>query len=219
MIIDKYSPSLEEQVYARIEEDILSAKIESGAQLTELSLTKQLGVSRTPVRAALHRLAEEGLISITPNKGAVVVGVSREDLIDTYGIRCRLEGLASRLAAERIAESELNALRRALELQEFYISKRDTEHLRELDTEFHYIIYKASGNRTLLKILKDLHKNIKMYRKRSLSVPGRLEESVREHREIFEAISSGDGEAADTLMSRHISCALENILLGEKGYR
>ena len=212
MIVDKYSPSLEEQVYQRLEEDILSAKIEIGAQLTELSLTRQLGVSRTPVRSALHRLAEEGLVSITPNKGAVVVGVSREDLIATYEIRTRLEGLASRLCAENMTETELSELSEALELQEFYISRRDTEHLRELDTKFHYIIYKASGSRPLLKILGELHKNIKMYRKRSLSVPGRLEESVKDHREIYEAIAAHDAALADTLTSKHIRCALENIL-------
>ena len=212
MIVDKYSPSLEEQVYTKLEEDILGAKIEIGTALTELSLTRQLGVSRTPVRAALHRLAEEGLVAITPNKGAVVVGVSREDLIATYEIRTRLEGLASRLCAERMSDSELAELAEALELQEFYISRRDTEHLRELDTKFHYIIYKASGSRPLLKTLGELHKNIKMYRKRSLSVPGRLEESVREHREIYEAIAARDAERADSLTSRHIRCALENIL-------
>lgn len=212
MIVDKYSPSLEEQVYQRLEEDILGAKIEKGTQLTELSLTRKLGVSRTPVRAALHRLAEEGLVSITPNKGAVVIGVSEEDLIATYEVRTRLEGLASRLCAENMKEDELAELAEALELQEFYISRRDTEHLRELDTRFHYIIYKASGSRPLLKILGDLHKNIKMYRKRSLSVPGRLEASVKEHREIYEAIAAHDANLADNLTSKHIRCALENIL-------
>lgn len=212
MIVDSNSHSLEEQVYATLEEDILSARYKAGEALTELSLTRSLGVSRTPVRAALHRLAEEGLVSITPNKGAVVVGVSREDLVSIYDVRTRLEGLASRLAAQNITDSELSELREALELQEFYISRKDTEHLRELDTKFHYIIYKASGNRPLLKILGDLHKNIKMYRKRSLSVPGRLEQSTNEHREIYEAIANGDSALADELTSRHIKCALENIL-------
>lgn len=212
MIVDNNSHSLEEQVYSALEEDILSAKYAAGEALTELSLTRSLGVSRTPVRAALHRLAEEGLVSITPNKGAVVVGVSREDLVSIYDVRTRLEGLASRLAAEAITDEELSDLREALELQEFYISRKDAEHLRELDTKFHYIIYKASGNRPLLKILGDLHKNIKMYRKRSLSVPGRLEQSVNEHREIYEAIAKGDSELADELTSRHVRSALENIL-------
>ena len=212
MIIEGYAPSLEEQVYLSLENEILGGEIAIGSVLTELSLAKRLGVSRTPIRGALQRLADEGLISITPNKGAVVLGVSEEDLVATYLVRMRLEGLASRSAAEHISQEELKALRNAVELQEFYINKRDTEHLKELDTEFHYIIYKAANNRPLSKILIDLHKNVKAYRKRSLSVPGRLEESVREHREILEAIERGDFEAADELTSRHVRCALDNIL-------
>lgn len=211
MIVDKYSTSLEEQVYQTLEERILTGEYPAGMPLTELALTSSLGVSRTPVRGALHRLAEDGLVIITPNKGAVVRGISEDDVISTYLIRMRLEGLASRSAAKNISEEDLSALAEALELQEFYISRQDTEHLRELDTEFHAIIYRASGNRPLNKILTELHRNIKMYRKRSLSVPGRVEESVKEHREIYEAIARGDAEAADELTSLHVKCAMKNI--------
>ena len=84
MIIDAKIASLEEQVTATLEEEILTGKLAGGTSLTEHSLSKRLGVSRTPIRAALHTLAEEGLISIVPNKGAVVVGVSRDDLVDIY---------------------------------------------------------------------------------------------------------------------------------------
>ena len=211
MIVDKRSFSLEEQVYARLEEGILTGEYPTGMPLHEIKLAEELGVSRTPLRSALHRLADDGLVVITPNKGAVVRGISEEDLISTYLIRMRLEGLASNLAAENISEDDLIALREAVELQEFYIKRNDTEHLRELDTEFHSIIYRASGNRPLCKVLLELHKNIKMYRKRSLSVPGRVEGSVKEHREIYEAIAKGDGALADELTSRHVKSALENI--------
>jgi DNA-binding GntR family transcriptional regulator len=188
MIIDKRTASLEEQVTETLEAEILTGKLAAGASLTEQSLSVRLGVSRTPIRAALHTLAEEGLINLIPNRGAVVVGVTREDLIDIYKIRMRLEGLASALAAERISREDLATLRESVELAEFYISKNDTEHLKELDTQFHAIIYRASGNRMLNKTLSELHRNIISYRKMSLSVPGRLERSVGEHREILKAI-------------------------------
>ena len=87
------------------------------------------------------------------------------------------------------------------------------EHLKELDTEFHSIIYRASGNRMLNKTLSELHRNITSYRKMSLAVPGRLERSAREHREIFEAIEARDAERADRLTSEHIAAALENMLI------
>ena len=213
MIIDNKNASLEEQVTSRLEEEILSGKLASGTSLTELSLSARLGVSRTPVRAALHTLAEEGLINLVPNRGAVVVGVTRDDLIDIYNIRTRLEGLASATAAERISEEDLAMLRESVKRAETYIERHDAENLRELDTEFHSIIYRASGNRMLNKILSDLHRNIASYRKMSLSVPGRLKKSVKEHREILEAIEAHDAERADRLTSEHIGAALENMLL------
>ena len=212
MIIDNKTASLEEQVTSTLEAEILTGKLAAGTALTEQSLSKRLGVSRTPIRAALHTLAEEGLINLIPNKGAVVVGVTREDLIDIYKIRMRLEGLASALAAERISREDLSTLRESVELAEFYISKNDAEHLKELDTQFHAIIYRASGNRMLNKTLSELHRNITSYRKMSLAVPGRLERSVGEHREILAAIEERDAERADRLTSAHVEAALENML-------
>ena len=212
MIIDNNTKSLEESVYVRLEEEILSGALKPSETLAEIALSKRLGVSRTPIRGALHRLEKEGLVTITPNRGAVVVGVSAEDLVDIYRIRMRLEGLACSEAAKKISEEELVQLREAVELSEFYIARKDAEHLKQLDTEFHSIIYRASQNRLLNTILSDLHRNIKGYRKLSLSVPERLERSTQEHREILSAIEKGDGEAADKLMAAHVKAALENLL-------
>ena len=216
MIIDSRTKSLEEQTSQQLEEDILSGFYKEGEALTELALCARFGVSRTPVRSALHRLAEEGLVKISPNRGAVVVGVTVDDLIETYKIRTRLEGLASSMAAERITDEELKRLSDSVELAEYYIGKKDAEHLKELDTEFHSIIYGASGNRMLCKILTELHKNIKSYRKLSLTVPGRLERSTEEHREILQAIKEGNAEEADRLTSLHIERAMENMVAAMK---
>lgn len=211
MITEK-SLSLEEMVYTNLEEEILSGKLTRGTSLGEISISLRLGVSRTPVRGALHRLSEDGLVEILPNRGAVVLGINSEDLIDIYHIRMRLEGLASASAAERISEEDLTKLSDAVELAEFYINKKDTEHLKELDTQFHSIIYRASGNRLLNKVLSELHRKTKAYRKLSLSVPGRLEKSAFEHREILMAIKERNPEKADRLTSLHVERALENML-------
>ena len=212
MIVGNTSSSLEEMVYAALEEEILSGKLDRGDSLGEIALSKRLGVSRTPIRGALHKLAEEGLVEIIPNKGATVIGINADDLIDIYRIRERLEGLASSLAAKRITEDEINKLSEAVDLSTFYINRKDTEHIKELDTLFHSTIYKASGSRFLEMTLSELHRKIKSYRKRSLSVPGRLERSADEHREILAAIKAGDSELADKLTSHHIQQALENML-------
>lgn len=214
MIVNDRSKSLEEEVFLRLEEDIISGVYAPGESLTETVISTRLGVSRTPVRSALHRLAEDGLVSIVPNKGAVVVGVTREALIDTYKIRIRLEGLASRMATERLTDKDKRMLTDVVEVSEFYVGRGNTEQLRELDTAFHEIIYHASGNRMLEGILAKLHRNIRAYRKASLEVPGRLEKSVSEHREILEAMLTGDGAKADELTSRHIGRAMENLVAG-----
>ena len=115
-------------------------------------------------------------------------------------------------ATEGMSEEDKRELSDSVELAEFYISKNDAEHLREQDTEFHRIIYKASGNRLLCKVLSDLHKNIKAYRKSSLLVHGRTEKSVAEHREILEAILAGNSDEADRLTSLHVERSMKNIL-------
>lgn len=211
-MIRQASKSLEEEVFLRLEEDILGGVLRKGDALTENSLAAKLGASRTPIRGALHRLAEEGLIELVPNKGAVVIGVTAEDLIDIYTIRMRLEGLASAEAAKKISEKDKKTLLEAVELSEFYIGKQDAERLKELDSQFHNTIYKASGNRLLDKTLSELHRSIRGYRKLSLTVADRLSASVKEHREIYEAIANGDAAAADKLTSGHVAAALENLL-------
>ena len=212
MIVDNSAKSLEQSVFLKLEEEILNGELKKGEILTELSLSSRLGVSRTPIRAALHHLAEEGLIKLEANRGATVLGVSESDLLDIYTIRMRLEGLASSEAAKNISKDALSELRESVELSEFYIKRKDAERLKELDTRFHEIIYLASSNMRLEKVLSELHRNIRVYRKLSLSVSERLEKSVEEHREILTAIESGDSEEADRLMTEHIRSALNSVL-------
>ncbi|MBE6538816.1 MAG: GntR family transcriptional regulator [Ruminococcaceae bacterium] len=212
MVISRESGSLESRVYEALEDAILAGEFKAGTPLTELGVSEKLGVSRTPVRAALHRLDEEGLVELSPNRGAVVVGVTGDDLVDIYRIRMRLEGLASAMAAEKMTEEDKKALRDKVELSEFYIQRRDTENIKELDTAFHSEIYKKSGSRMLCKILSDLHRSIRAYRKLSLSAEGRLEVSVREHREILEAILRSDAAEAERLTALHIENAMKSTL-------
>ena len=211
-MIHKGSASLETRVYNELQEAILSEQFKQGESLTEHFLTEKLGVSRTPVRSALQRLEEEGLVSLIPNRGAVVIGITKEDLVDIYKIRMRLEGLASAMAAKKMTDEDKQKLSETLALSEFYIQRGDTEHIKELDTVFHRTIYEASGSRMIERILSDLHRNTKAYRRQSICVPGRLEKMMEEHREILSALLSGSAEEAEQLTSAHIAHALENML-------
>ena len=212
-MIRQGSASLEARVYNELREAILCGQFRKGEWLTEHMLTQKLGVSRTPVRSALQRLAEDGLVSLTPNRGAVVIGIAKEDIVDIYRIRMRLEGLAGAMAAEKITGEIKQKLSENVDLCEFYMQRQDTEHIEELDTDFHSMIYEASGSRTLERILTDLHSNTKAYRSQSLCVPGRLSKTMEEHREILNAILTGDAEKAERLTSAHVERAMENMLL------
>lgn len=217
MIINENAKSLEERVYLLLEEAILTGEYTRGEALTEMALSKKLGVSRTPIRSALHRLAEDGLIDLTPNRGAVVLGVTNDDIVDIYKIRVRLEGLASAMATERIGEEQIKQLRDTVELSEFYLGKSDVERVKELDTEFHSIIYKASGNRLLCKVLSELHSHTRSYRRVALAMPGRLEKTIEEHKKILTAIESGNAGSADELTSLHVENAMNNMIVATEG--
>jgi DNA-binding GntR family transcriptional regulator len=177
-----------------------------------MKLSRELGVSRTPVREALQRLDREGLIKLIPNKGAVVLGISEQDLIDIYKIRMRLEGLAARIAAEKKDVEFCRQLGDNIDLTGFYMSKGDIEKVKDLDSEFHDIIYRCCESRMLGKTLSELHRYIASYRKLSLAASGRIDRSLAEHKEIYDAIASGNTDAADELMSKHVERALENLL-------
>ena len=214
MIIEGKSRSLEEYIYSRLEEDILTGVYKRGEPLTELSVSKRFEISRTPVRAAIHRLAEEGLVVLSPNKGAVVTGINKDDIIDIYRIRMRLDGLAAAMAAEKMSDDDIKKLRESVELSEFYITKDDSEHQKELDTAFHALIYNACESRMLSKTLSELHKKAKLYRKISLGTKERAERSIAEHKEILESIERRDAKSVERLTQNHVQKALAGILKG-----
>lgn len=210
MIIDNV-PSIEEKIYSSLEEEILTGKLARGTQLRESALAIKYDASRTPVRAALTRLADDGLIELLANKGATVIGITREDINDIYAMRMRLEGLAARLAAQRMSDAEKKELSEIIDLYGYYTSRGNCDKRAELDSAFHRAIFNASGSRHLAKILTDLHKHIKAYRKFSLSSPERAELAFEEHKKIMRAIESGDADEAERLTVRHVALALENF--------
>lgn len=156
--------TLADQVFERLESDIIQGVYPRGEVLTELRLVEQLNVSRTPIREALRRLEQEHLIADT-GKGSVVLGITAEDLVDIMDIRCKIEGLASYYAAKNAAPEGLARLRHIMDLQEFYFEKRDAEHLREMDDQFHDVICDMGGHAVISDTLVPLHRKTRRYRK------------------------------------------------------
>ncbi len=212
MLIHK-TVSLADQVFEHIEKDILSGKYTRGEIITESKLSAELGVSRTPIREALRRLSQEHLIEES-GKGSIVIGISEKDLDDIFLIRKQLESLAAKMAAKHHTDEQLSELKETLELQEFYVSKADTEHIKHMDNKFHRILYKLTGSTVFYDTLVPLHKKIQKYRRASLQSGSRAEASVLEHRKIYEAIASRDEELAFKTAMEHIENAYIHIKKG-----
>jgi DNA-binding GntR family transcriptional regulator len=209
--------SLRGRVFHKIREDILEGKYAAGEPLTEVAISQNLGVSRTPVREALKQLELEGLVTSIPNKGTVVSGISKQDIIDIYEIRSLIEGLAARWAATKITDEQLKQLEEIIELTEFYTEKNNMEHLHELDTQFHEVIYEASNSKPLKHILSDFHHYAQRVRMQSIATPGRAKKSTEEHKAILEAIKNRNPEEAERLTNLHVKNVKENMMKYLKG--
>ena len=198
--------SLADQVYEQIEKDILSGVYKRGDVLTESKLSAELGVSRTPIRESLRRLEQENLIEET-GKGIVVIGISDDDLEDIFLVRSKLEGLLCKTVALNRTDEEFKKLKETIDLQEYYVSKKDPDRIKSADNEFHELIYQISGRRVILNILSPLHKKIQKYRRAAVTNHSRAEASLAEHKAILDAIEEQDGDKAYELTVKHIKNA------------
>lgn len=219
---DKYS--LRGQVFNTIRDNILSGKYKINEELKEVTIGNELGVSRTPVREALRQLELEGLVTIIPNKGAYVTGITGKDVQDIYAIRSQLEGLCARWACANLTEEELEELDEIIYLTEFHINRGNLGQMVELDDKFHKIIYDASQSRMLKHILSNYHSYVHRIRRVTLNSAARARACNMEHSAIVQAFKNRDADRAGELAHDHIEKTLQNIsvrgldnILGQNG--
>jgi len=212
----KKQVSLAGQIFDTLEKEILTGKLNRDQVLTETELSNMLGVSRTPVREAIGRLAHENMVEET-NKGIRIIGITDQDADCIYEIRARLESMVVRLAAENITEDQLKEMKDSIDYHEFCISKGDTEKIHECDDEFHEILYRASGSNVLYNTLIPLHRKIKKYRKLTVGDPNRAAQSQREHKEIYDALKKGDADKAESAIVKNIENARKHAKTKCKG--
>ena len=208
------STSLADQVFDKLENDIIQGVYPKGEILTELKLVEQLGVSRTPIRDALRRLEQERLIADT-GKGSLVLGITDDDLLDIMNIRERIEGLVAYYAAKNITPEGIAELKHLTDLQDFYFTKWDTERLRQVDDEFHDAICRLSNRTVISDTLTPLHRKTRRYRRIAMEDRARTTQTTKEHFEIYRAIASGDADLAKKLMKQHIVNAKAHMIKGE----
>lgn len=205
--------SIADQIFDQLERDILSGKYQRGEVLSELRLSKSMNVSRTPIREALLRLAQENILQET-GRGMVVIGISNEDMLDMYDIRLRLEGEVARRAAENITEEQLAQLLELTELQRYYINKQgngSSEHTKNLDSEFHQLLYTASGSKAYTDVLVRIHKKMTKFRMASISKQSRALQSNDEHMEIYRALAAHDPDEAEAAVIKHVTNARDRM--------
>lgn len=207
----KQPANLAEQVYEAIKEKILTGEYEDAQPLTELALSKELNVSRTPIREALKQLEAEELVELRPNRGAVVNGIRQSDIEDIYEIRSLMEGRAAAKAAVRCLPEDIDQLTEITDLTEFYTERSDYDRLVVMDDRFHRLIYQMTGSRIFERILTELHSYAKSMRTQSMKEPGRAQAMLKEHRAIVEAISRHDAQKASRLMEQHIANVTINM--------
>lgn len=202
-MITSKSISLSAQIFDQLERDILNGTYQRGSILTEMKLSEELGVSRTPIREALLRLEQEHLLE-NRGKGLVVMGITAEDADYIYEIRKRIEGLAAAACAVKISNEELSDLKETLDLQLFYDERGDIEKVKTYDNMFHEKIYRYSGNVVLYDTLVPLHRKIQKFRRTSITGHSRSHISALEHENIYKAIAAHDSSLAEKNMHEHV---------------
>jgi DNA-binding GntR family transcriptional regulator len=201
--------SVVDQVYAAIRELISTGSLPRGARVHQEDLAEELGVSRTPVREALRRLAAEGLVEMRTNRGARVADVDQVGMRVSYEARTVIEPGAARLAAARRPEEQLARMRAAVAAQRR--SLRSVQRSFEANREFHLALAAASGNEFLVQFAERLWvaRIGETIYERQVQTQERMLLDVREHEQIIEAIEAGDGRRAESLARRHLTDAMK----------
>lgn len=209
--------SLGQDVFEYLKKAIIEQEIEPGSRLVESRIAPILGISRTPLREALHKLEREEWIEKLPTGGFRVVSLTRADIEETFGIRCVLEAYAARLAAEKCREEDLVLLEEKLQEYQACLETSSPERLQAINTQFHDLLYELSESPRLIRMIGQLRAQIERFRRMLLKQEGMAVQSNQDHVRMLEAMRQGDGEAVERLVREHIIRGKDAVLekLGE----
>jgi DNA-binding GntR family transcriptional regulator len=208
--------TLAEQVYRAVRARIIDGELAPGTFLREKDL-ESLGVSRTPIREALGRLASEGFLERLPHRGFRVPEESLGNLLELYPIVASLELLAGRLALERFTPADVSRLKAVNGRLAGARDRGDVRAMLDLNNEFHRLISARGGNRRLAMLLDDLRSQLTRLELWYYSGRDRTQRSIREHEEIIAAIESGDRPRALSLLERNMSLTYQSLVEEEPG--
>ena len=197
-------PALYEQVAERLRARIYSHELPQGGWIDEQALALEYGISRTPLREALKVLAAEGLVVLKPRRGCYVTELSEQDIDEVFPVMAMLEGRVAELAARRATSADFSRLAAIHDELEKHAAANNADRFFEANQRFHTGLQEIAGNRYLAQLIDDARKLIKLTRRDSLRLEGRLKQSLQEHREIIEALRAKDSARARQAMHDHL---------------
>ncbi len=191
-------------VFENLKQAIVRGNFSPGNRLVESHIAEAMGISRTPVREAIHKLEREGLIKKLPQGGFYVLNLTREDIEETFGIRGVLESYAARLAAIKHKKEELAPLEEKIEEFQYFLNHGEMEALLKINTEFHGLLYAMSRSPKLIKMINDLQDQIYRFRRIILKIETMAKTSNEDHRHMLRAMRKRDADRVETLVRQHI---------------
>ncbi|HZV55893.1 MAG TPA: GntR family transcriptional regulator [Rhodocyclaceae bacterium] len=198
------APALYEQVAERLRARIFAHELAPGAWVDEQTLAEEYGISRTPLREALKVLASEGLVTLKPRRGCYVTELSEQDLDEIFPVMALLEGRCAQEATSKASEADIRRLAEIHAELERYAAANDADRFFEANQQFHSTLQELAGNRWLRQLIEETRKFIKLTRRDSLNLEGRLKQSLTEHRGILAAVQRRDANEAGRLMHDHL---------------
>ena len=209
--MDQYLP-LRDVVFHALRKAILTGKLKPGERLMEIHLAKQLGVSRTPVREAIHKLELEGLATMIPRRGAQVAQISEKGLKDVLELRRALDVFCAQIACERMTPEEEKELRETCKAFEEATRTKDTTVIAKADVAFHDVIINSTRNERLITTINNLAEQIYRYRFEYIKDDSQHSRLIEEHRRLVDAILNKDPEKAGKAAGIHIDNQEQSIL-------
>ncbi|MCL1925671.1 MAG: GntR family transcriptional regulator [Syntrophorhabdaceae bacterium] len=194
--------TLRERIVSTIRSAITNGQLKPGSRIAETEFAERFGISRTPIREAFRQLETEGFITVQPRKGAIVASFSAQDISNFYDLKAILEGYAARLATMTLTEDEIDRMDAINKMMNAALAKKDFRKVVDLHNEFRDIFLHTAGNDRLQQIVRTMTAQFQRYRV-ILAVPGKMEGSVEQHKEILEAFRKRDPALAEKLVQKN----------------
>ena len=211
--IQNHKP-LREMVYEELKRQILTGAIVPGTRMMEVDLAEEMGVSRTPIREAIRKLEKEGLVTIEPRRGAYASMISTQDMVEILEVRQDLEGLAAYFAASRMSPVQMEELKEVADHYNAAVKEGSMQDMIRYDTQFHRLIVDSCNNKILVNMVEQLQELVLRFRYIYYDNFKRADNMPAEHREIIEAIASGDEDRARAAADVHID-RLKQLVIEE----